>query len=71
MSDEWVSVGPGQQGMDALRSELESLARHPSDIRTAGAADEFLVPPYLAKLYNAPQPDSTPLAPRRRRTEGR
>lgn len=63
MSDEWVSVGPGQQGMDALRSELESLANHPSDVRTAGAADEFLIPPYLADLYN------TPLAPKRRRTK--
>lgn len=60
--DDWISVGPGRQGMDVLRTELEALAQHPSDIRTAGAADEFLVPPYLAELYN------TPPAPRRRRT---
>jgi hypothetical protein len=64
MTDDWVSVGPGRQGMDALRKELEALAHHSSDVRTAGAADEFLIPPYLADLYNRP-----PVVQRARRTK--
>lgn len=48
---DWVTVTPGPEGLSALRNALEALAEHPGHIRTAGAADEFLVPPYLAALY--------------------
>lgn len=72
MRSDWVSIGPGKQGLEALRKELEALARHPGDIRTAGRADEFIVPPYLAELYTAPAPaapTATPPLPKRRRTK--
>lgn len=48
---DWVTITPGEQGLDTLLSELQALAEHPGHIRTAGAANEFLVPPYLAALY--------------------
>lgn len=56
---DWVTITPGEQGLAALLSELQALAGHPGHIRTAGAANEFLVPPYLAALYMP--------APKRRR----
>ena len=59
--DDWVTIAPGEQGLEALLSELQALARHPGHIRTAGGAQEFLVPPYLAALYMP--------APKRRRTK--
>ena len=59
--EDWVTLVPGAQGLAALRAELEALAEHPGHIRTAGAADEFLVPPYLAALHMP--------APRKRRTK--
>lgn len=58
---DWVVIAPGEQGLDALLSELQALAEHPGHVRTAGAANEFLVPPYLAALYMP--------APKRRRTK--
>ena len=58
---DWVIVSPGEQGLAALLAELQALAEHPGHIRTAGAADEFLVPPYLAALHMP--------APKRRRTK--
>lgn len=54
--DDWVTVAPGDQGLGALLSELQALAEHPGHIRTAGSAQEFLVPPYLAALYMPPAP---------------
>jgi hypothetical protein len=57
-----VVVTPGEAGLAALAAELLSLARHPGDVRTAGGANEFLVPPYLADLY------TTPPVPKRRRS---
>lgn len=60
--DDWVTIAPGSEGLAALLSALQALADHPGHIRTAGGAQEFLVPPYLAARYMPP-------APRRRRTK--
>lgn len=49
--EDWVTLVPGEEGLDGLRARLEGLAEHPGHIRTAGAANEFLVPPYLAALH--------------------
>lgn len=59
--EDWVSLVPGDEGLEGLRARLESLAEHPGHIRTAGPANEFLVPPYLAALHMP--------APKRRRTK--
>lgn len=60
--DDWVTIVPGEEGLNALLRELQALADHPGHIRTAGGAGEFLVPPYLAARYMPP-------APRRRRAK--
>lgn len=57
---DWVSLVAAEGGLAELRSALEALADHPGHIRTSGAADEFLVPPYLAERYMpAPKRRST------------
>lgn len=56
-------MSPGPEGLAALHAELSAFALHPGDIRTAGGAQEFIIPPYLAELY------TTPRAPKRRRTK--
>lgn len=52
--EDWVTITPGEQGREALLAELQALAEHPGHIRTAGGAQEFIVPPYLAALYMPP-----------------
>ena len=71
MRDDWVTVLPGEESLSALAAALLALARHPGDVRTAGGANEFIVPPYLAALYNpspSVPPEEVPQAPRRRRS---
>lgn len=63
--DGWVHVVPGREEIAAVAAELLALARDPRDVRTDGSGDEFVVPPYLAELYNAPAPVAKP----RRRTK--
>lgn len=58
--DDWVTVIPGYGEEARVRAELMALAQHPGHIRTAGGAGEFLIPPYLADLYNAPAPEPKP-----------
>lgn len=61
--EDWISLVPGEeQGLAGLLAELQSLAEHPGHVRTSGAANELLVPPYLASRY-------MPAAPKRRRTK--
>ena len=59
---DWVRVVPAPDQVKATARALIALALEPHDVRTAGTGTEFLVPPYLADLYNAPA------APKRRRT---
>lgn len=71
MRDDWIEIVPGTDGLEATAADLLVLARHPGDVRTAGAGDTFIVPPYLAALYApaaAPEPVEAP-APKRRRTK--
>lgn len=62
--DGWVHVIPAREDIPAVAKELLALARTPLDVRTDGTGDEFVVPQYLADLYNAPA-----AAPKRRRTK--
>lgn len=62
--DGWVHVIPARGEIAATAAELLALARDPRDVRTDGNGSEFVVPPYLAELYNAPA-----AAPKRRRTK--
>ena len=63
--DGWVHVIPAKDDIADLARELLALARDPRDVRTDGNGSEFVVPPYLADLYNAPVPVAKP----RRRTK--
>lgn len=63
--DDWVLIMPGKEGPKVAASLLLELATSPADVRTAGNGLEFLVPPYLAELYN---PTPVPVT-RRRRTK--
>ena len=60
--DGWVHVIPSREEVPDVARALLALARTPTDVRTDGSGDEFVVPPYLADLYNAPEP-----APKARR----
>lgn len=60
--DGWVHVIPAREEIKATAVALLALARTPTDVRTDGNGNEFVVPPYLADLYNAPEP-----APKARR----
>lgn len=62
--DGWVHVIPRREEVAAVAVALLALARTPTDVRTDGSGDEFVVPQYLADLYNAPAP-----APKRARTK--
>lgn len=64
---DWVEIAPGREGHAATAAALLALAQHSSDVRTAGAGDVFLVPPYLADLYMPPVPEAP--APKRRRAK--
>lgn len=69
MRDDWVTVVPDRDAIKAVARELLALARSPQDVRTDGNGSEFRIPPYLADLYTAPVPISTPAPepkPRRR-----
>jgi hypothetical protein len=62
--DGWVHIMPARGEIASVAAELLALARTPLDVRTDGNGNEFVVPPYLAELYNAPA-----AAPKRRRTK--
>lgn len=62
--DGWVYVVPAREEVSAVAVELLALAHDPRDVRTDGSGDVFVIPPYLAELYNAPA-----AAPKRRRTK--
>lgn len=62
--DDWITVQPGPEGLGALLAELSALAEHPGHIRTAGGAQEFIVPPYLAALYIKPPAPPKKRAPK-------
>ena len=59
---DWVTVVPGREAVKETVRELLALADAPSDVRTQGNGDEFLIPPYLADRYQA----SLAPAPKRR-----
>lgn len=63
--DDWVHIVPGKEGPKVAASLLLELAVSPRDVRTESNGTEFLVPPYLAELYN---PTPVP-APKRRRVK--
>ena len=68
MRTDWIAIVAGEEGVAELRRRLLALAQHPGHVRTHGAADEFIVPPYLAKLYMPrPKPEAAkppaPVAP--------
>ena len=64
MTGDWVTIVPTHAEIKSTARALLALARTPLDVRTGGTGSEFLVPPYLADLYNAP-----PVVPRARRTK--
>lgn len=72
---EWTTVVPAPGEVKSTARALLALARHPGDVRTSSGGAEFLVPPYLADLYNAPPApppvvktvEKTPEPPRSRR----
>lgn len=66
----WVTVVPGKGQIGEVARALLALADSPADVRTDGNGSEFLIPPYLADLYNQPAPDTIPFsepAPKTRR----
>lgn len=61
---DWVTVLPGEAGVQKTAIALLALADDPADVQTQRGGTEFLVAPYVADRYNtasAPSP-----RPRRR-----
>lgn len=58
--DNWATVVPAPQDVKETARALLALARDPQDVRTTGTGTVFLIPPYLADLYNAPAPAPKP-----------
>jgi hypothetical protein len=61
---DWVTVIPGDKGIQKTAIALLAVADDPADVRTQRGGTEFLVAPYVADRYNtasAPSP-----RPRRR-----
>jgi len=54
MTDDWVTVIPGEGQLVETIRQLLALAESPVHVRTDGNGSELRVPPYLADLYNAP-----------------
>jgi len=57
---DWVTVLPGEAGVQKTAVALLALADDPADVRTQRGGTEFLVAPYVADRYN------TASAPERR-----
>lgn len=53
---DWATVVPAREDVREVAAALLALARTPQDVRTTGTGGTFLIPPYLADLYNAPAP---------------
>ena len=72
MSDylaEWVTVLPTDSPRDTARALL-ALADCPTQVRTLGSGDEFLVHPDVAERYTSPDTPSED-APKPRRSRAR
>jgi hypothetical protein len=61
MTTDWVTVLPGDSGIQKTAIALLAVADDPADVRTQRGGTEFLVAPYVADRYNsASAPTSRP-----------
>jgi hypothetical protein len=52
---DWTTVVPAAGAVKETAQTLLSLAEHPNDVRTVRGGMEFLVAPYVAERYTAPE----------------
>jgi len=58
---DWVTVLPGEAGVQKTAIALLAVADDPADVRTQRGGSEFLVAPYVADRYtNATAPSPRP-----------
>lgn len=65
--NDWITVVPAAGRIKETARALLDLAVSPDDVRTIRNGSEFMVPPYLAELYNPTAPAPKRIAQTRKR----